>query len=75
MGVGGTAVNQVSIIGGGSGTGVVGGGLFPLPEDDASGNITVTNNSGVITIVGKGLKFHTAMSLTSNLCISLNLTK
>ncbi len=67
---GNPSANEVVTNGFGAGTGSSGGGLFPV-----SGSITVTNNDGVITIKGKGLKYRTAMSLKSNLCVSFNLTK
>lgn len=64
------SVNEVYMKGIGGGTSLSGGGLFPF-----SGTITVINNNGVITFKGKGVKFHTALSVKSNLCVSFILTK
>lgn len=62
-----SASNQVTSLGIGSGTATMGGGLFSI-----SGNITVTNNDGVVTIEGKGLNYKTALGKA--LCVSFKLT-
>lgn len=63
-----TASNQVKSTGLGSGTSTLGGGLY-----SKSGTITVTNNSGTITIEGKGMNYQTASA--GALCVSFKLTK
>lgn len=58
--------NDVLSLGVGGGTATMGGGLFSI-----SGNISVTNNDGAITIEGKGLNYKTALGKV--LCVSFKL--
>lgn len=58
--------NNVFSMGVGGGTAVMGGGLFAV-----SGNISVTNSNGAISIEGKGLNYKTALGKA--LCVSFKL--